>query len=216
MTRSALVTRRVAAAALASGVALLAACGSASSSPQSGGTVTKTITAPASPPASASSAAPAPSPSPSSSSPAGPPGCATSALRASLGQGNGAAGSTIVPLEFRNASSAPCTLYGFPGVSFVTGVGGSQIGASAREDNASPRQLITLAPGSTAHALMQVAVAQNYPPSKCHLVRAHWLKIYPPGETAPLYLKFNADTCKAPSIRVLAVQTVQPGSGASS
>ncbi|MGH3395331.1 MAG: DUF4232 domain-containing protein [Streptosporangiaceae bacterium] len=206
MIPSAPAARRViAAAALASGVALLAACGS-KASPSSGGTTTKTFTTTASPPASGS----APSPS-SSSAPAGPAACVTSALSASLGQGNGAAGSTIIPLEFRNTSSSACTLFGYPGVSFVTGPGGSQIGNSASEDSATPRQSVTLAAGSTAHALLQVAVAQNYPPSRCHLVQAHWLKIFPPGETAPLYVKFNSATCTAKSIRVLAVQTVQPG-----
>lgn len=206
MIPSAPAARRViAAAALASGVALLAACGS-KASPSSGGTTTKTFTTTASPPASGS----APSPS-SSSAPAGPAACVTSALSASLGQGNGAAGSTIIPLEFRNTSSSACTLFGYPGVSFVTGPGGSQIGNSASEDSATPRQSVTLAAGSTAHALLQVAVAQNYPPSRCHLVQAHWLRIFPPGETAPLYVKFNSATCTAKSIRVLAVQTVQPG-----
>jgi len=211
MTPSATAARRVAAAvALASGVALLAACGS--KAPPSGGTVTKTITR--TPSTSASSPASSPSPS-ASSSPAGP-ACATSELAVSLGQGNGAAGSTIVPLEFRNTSSSACTLYGYPGVSFVTGPGGSQIGTSASEDNATPRQLVTLAAGSTAHALLQVAVAQNYPPSRCHLVHAHWLRIFPPGQTAPLYVRFDSATCTAKSIRVLAVQTMAPGPGASS
>jgi len=211
MTPTATAARRVAAAvALASGVVLLAACGS--KAPPSGGSVTKTITKTA--PASTSSSATSPSPS-VSSSPA-VPACATSELAVRLGQGNGAAGSTIVPLVFRNTTSSACTLYGYPGVSFVTGPGGSQIGTSAGEDNATPRQLVTLAAGSAAHALLQVAVAQNYPPSRCHLVRAHWLRIFPPGQTAPLYVKFNSATCTAKSIRVLAVQTMAPGSGASS
>lgn len=212
MTPSATAARRVAAAvALASGVALLAACGS-KAAPSSGTVTTKTVTAKASTSAPTSASSPSPS---VSSSPAVPP-CATSELAASLGQGNGAAGSTIIPLEFRNTSGSACTLYGYPGVSFVTGPGGSQIGTSASEDNATPRTLVTLSPGSTVHALLQVAVAQNYPPSKCHLVQVHWLRIFPPGQTAPLYVKFNSATCTAKSIRVLAVQTVAPGSGASS
>ena len=210
MIPSATVARRVTvAASVAASLVLLAACGS-KASPSSGGTTTKTVTTTASPRASSS----APSPS-SSSAPAGPAACVTSALSASLGRGNGAAGSTIVPLEFRNTSGSACTLFGYPGVSFVTGPGGSQIGNSASEDSATPRQPVTLAAGSTAHALLQVAVAQNYPPSRCHLVQAHWLKIFPPGETAPLYVKFNSATCTAKSIRVLAVQTVQSGSAAS-
>ena len=211
MIPSATVARRVTvAASVAASVVLLAACGS-KASPSSGGTATKTVTRTVSPPASSTP----PSPSSSSAS-AGPAACVTSALSASLGQGNGAAGSTIIPLEFRNTSSSACTLFGYPGVSFVTGPGGSQIGNPASEDSATPRQSVTLAAGSTAHALLQVAVAQNYPPSRCHLAKVHWLRIFPPGETVPLYVKFNSDTCTAKSIRVLAVQTVQPGAGANS
>ncbi len=211
MIPSATVARRITvAASIAASVVLLAACGS-KASPSSGGTATKTVTRTVSPPASSTP----PSPS-SSSAPAGPAACVTSALSASLGQSNGAAGSTIIPLEFRNTSSSACTLFGYPGVSFVTGPGGSQIGNSASEDSATPRQSVTLAAGSTAHALLQVAVAQNYPPSRCHLAKTHWLRIFPPGETVPLYVKFNSDTCTAKSIRVLAVQTVQPGAGANS
>lgn len=212
MMPSATAARRVATAAVvACGVALLAACGSTAAPSSGGGTKTKTVTTTASPPASSS--APAPS---SSSAPAGPAACATSALALSLGQSNGAAGSVIIPLEFRNTSGSSCSLYGYPGVSFVTGPGGSQIGASASEDNATPRRLVTLAAGATAHALLQVAVAQNYPPAKCHLAQAHWLKVFPPGQTAALSVKFNSATCKATSIRTLAVQTVLPGAGANS
>jgi hypothetical protein len=199
------------AAALASAVALLAACGS-QPSPQSA-TATKTVTTTAPPSASASSATPSPSPG----SPSGPPPCATADLHLDLGPSNGAAGSVFLPIEFTNQSSASCSLYGFPGVSFVTGVGGSQIGASANEDKATPRRLVTLAPGATAHALLQVAVAQNFPPAKCKLVTAHWLKIFPPGQTAAQYLKYTAAACSNPSVsvRTLGVQTVQPGQGTS-
>ena len=120
-------------------------------------------------------------------------------------------------MEFTNSGTASCTLFGYPGVSFVTGVGGSQLGASASEDPATPRQQITLAPGGSAHALLQVAVAQNFPPAKCKLTTAHLLKIYPPGQTAPLYVSYTSATCANPSkaVRTLRVQTVQPGAGGS-
>jgi hypothetical protein len=201
------------AAAVIAGTALIAACGSSGgSSPSGGGKQTVTVTASSSPHAST------PSPSPSgagSSTPAGPPGCATSALQVTTGPGNGAAGSTIVPLVFDNISGSTCSLYGYPGVSFVTGQGGSQIGLPASEDAAQPRTQVTLAPGDKASAQLKVTVAQNFPASSCHLVTAHWLKIYPPGQTAPLYLKFTSATCSSTKVRVLAVQTVQPGTGSS-
>jgi len=210
----------LAAAVLASTAGLLAACGPGGS--PSGGaapTVTVTSTAPAGggTAAASSSATAGGSAGTGGASGGGAAACATSDLKVSTGQGNGAAGSVIVPLQFRNTGTASCTLFGYPGVSFVTGVNGSQIGASAGQDPATPRRPVTLAPGGTAHALLQVAVAQNFPAAKCRLTTAHLLKVYPPGQTAPRYVSYTASTCANPSkaVRTLMVQTVQPGAGGS-
>ncbi len=194
MTPSADATRRlIVAAALAGSAALVASCGSSGSK-------------------AASPAATAGSPSPTSApAPSGPPPCATSALRVSVAASQGAAaGSSYYPIVFTNVSGAACTLYGYPGVSFVTGVGGSQIGMPATENPAHPRQLITLAPGQAGHAELQVVNAENYPPANCGPVTAHWLKVYPPNQTAPLYAGFAAQACTKPRT-ILTVQTVQSG-----
>ena len=128
---------------------------------------------------------------------------------------NGAAGSTYYPLEFTNVSSAACTLFGYPGVSFVTGNGGSLIGRAASRNPAVSSTLVTIAAGGTAHATLQVVDAMNYPNSDCHLVTAHVLKIYPPNQTAPIYLSFTAPACssRAKAIHILSVEAVQPGNG---
>ena len=193
-----------AAAALAGCAAVVAACGS------SGGEAASpaaTVTVSSTPSGGAS--APASSPAPSLS---GAPACATSALRVSVptGHGNAAAGSSYYPIVFTNVSGAPCTLYGYPGVSFVTGAGGSEIGIPATENPVRPRQLITLAPGQAGHAELQVADAENYPPADCGMVTARWLRVYPPNQTAPLYAGFTARACTKPK-GILAVETVQPG-----
>jgi Protein of unknown function (DUF4232) len=222
MTRSVPAVRRLMAVALlAGGGGLLAACGSSGgSAAQPGSTVTVT----ASPSTSAASASPGTSTSAgtgtggtggSSGGGSAAPGCATSALKVGLGSGNGAAGSTIVPVQFTNQSGSTCTMLGFPGVSFVTGAGGSQIGAPADRDPATAASLVTLAPGAMAHALLQVTVAQNFPAATCGLTTAHWLKIFPPGQTAALFLKFTSSTCSHASVKVLHVQTVQSGAGSS-
>jgi hypothetical protein len=218
MTHSAPVVRRLAAAALlACGGGLLAACGSSGgSAAQPGPTVTVTkspsdSTAATSP--SSGTSAGTGTAGGSAGGGSGASGCATSALKVSLGSGNGAAGSTIVPVQFTNQSSSPCTMFGFPGVSFVTGPGGAQIGAPADEDPGTARSLVTLAPGAIAHALLQVTVAQNFPAAKCGLTTAHWLKVFPPGQTAALFVKYSSSTCSHASIRVLHVQTVQSGTG---
>jgi hypothetical protein len=194
--------RMISAAALGGAAVAIAACGS-SASPAPAPAPAKTVTVPA-------STAPA---TPTSS--ASPTPCPTSALKASVGTGNGAAGSTYYPLEFTNTSSTACTLFGYPGVSFVTGTGGSQIGRAASRNPAVTSRLVTIAPGSTAHATLQVVNAMNYPGAECHLVTAHTMKIFPPNQTAPIYLGFTAPACSshAKSVHILAVEAVQSGNG---
>jgi Protein of unknown function (DUF4232) len=197
-------SRTLAAAACIALAGLLAGCGS--SSPSARPTVTVTVTAPA-------SSAPASSPSGSTTQPGGAAGCATSVLSGSLGSGGAAAGTTFYSIEFTNTSSSACTLYGYPGVSFVT-ASGSQVGSPATEDPVYPRQLVTLAPGATAHAELGVGTAQNYPSSTCSPVAVSKLKVYPPGQTDALVLAISTTACSNTSVQILSVQTVQPGAGA--
>jgi hypothetical protein len=214
MTSSASAARTlIATAAIAFSAALLAGCGSSSSPPgaPSAGPNRATTT----PDSTVNPGGPDQTVNPSATAPVtagAAPACATSALHVAVptGGGNAAAGSTYYPVQFANTSSSPCTLYGYPGVSFVTAAGGSQIGIPATRNPALAARLVTLSPGQTVHAELQVADAQNYPPADCGLVTAHWLKIYPPNQTAPVYVSFTAQTCSKPKT-ILSVQTVQTG-----
>jgi hypothetical protein len=201
----------IAMAALAGAAGLLAGCGTATT-PAASPSTSASATTPATSPSAAATQASSPAPAPGPSS-AGVAACATSALHVAVpsGSGNAAAGSSYYPIQFSNTSSSPCTLYGYPGVSFVGAVGGSQIGAAATRNSALAARLISLSPGQTVHATLQVVDAMNYPSGGCGLVTAHWLKIYPPNQTAPLYVSFTAQTCSKPKT-VLSVQTVQTGS----
>lgn len=171
----------------------------------------------ASPVASAPAPGPgtsSPVPSPSPLAPAGTGQCPTSALRGSIGQANGAAGSIYFPLEFTNVSGDTCTMFGYPGVSFVTGPSGSELGGGAVRNPTFAPQSVTLDPGATAHATLQVAIAENYPRSVCDPVTAHWLRVYPPDQFDPLYIRFTAATCTG-SIEggtTLGIYVVRPGS----
>ena len=196
----------IAAVTIAAASALVAACGSASSTGASPG-----ATGAFSPVENPGAPTPAGPSLTRETAPSGPPPCATSALRVSVSASQGvAAGSSYYPIVFTNISGAACTLYGYPGVSFVAAAGGSQIGIPATENPAHPRQLITLAAGQAAHAELQVVNAGNYPPANCGMVTAHWLRVYPPNQTAPLYASFTAQACTKPGT-ILTVQTVQPG-----
>ena len=194
----------IAAAVSCAAAGSLVGCGSATPSASPPRTVTVTVTAG---PANAAS----PAAQPSASVPAGPPGCTTSALTVSLGAGNGAAGSTYYPIGFTNSSGSACTLYGFPGVSFVSAAS-KQVGAAATEDSTYPRQLVTLAPGATAHASLRVVDAANYPASTCKPVAVQRLRVFPPNQTTALYISLAVTACSNPSVQILTVQTVQPAS----
>src|SRR5215475_10768862 len=113
--------------------AVLTGCGTGS--PAAAPTVTVTTTRSAGPPATsapAASADPAASTVPAAST--GPGTCPPSALHVSLGDSEGAAGTFYRVIVLTNTSGSACTLYGYPGVSFVTRPGGSVIGAPARRN----------------------------------------------------------------------------------
>ncbi|HUA30145.1 MAG TPA: DUF4232 domain-containing protein [Streptosporangiaceae bacterium] len=189
--------------------ALVAACGNSNGTTASSGASATATTQPSVNPGGTPVSV---SPSPAATTPSGPAPCATSALKVTVSTSGGgaAAGSTYYPLQFVNTSSSSCTLYGYPGVSFVTAQGGSQIGPAATRNPVTPKQLVTVAPGQTVHAELQVVDAGNYPPADCGMVTAHWLKIFPPNQTAPLYVSFSAQTCTKAK-QILTVQTVQAG-----
>jgi len=196
MTPSAPVVRWAgAAAAVLCTVALAAGCASTSGSGsgQSAPAQPASSTPATSSAATAAAASQTPTASPSVAA------CATTDLTGTvvLGQGGAAAGSTYYPLNLTNNSKNACSLFGYPGVSFVTGPSGSQIGRPATRNPAVPPATVILAPGHTAHVTLQVVDALNYSKSACQPVKAHWLKIFPPGQFSALYVKFTALTCAA-------------------
>jgi uncharacterized protein DUF4232 len=198
--------RAFAAAALTSVAALATACGGSSSTTASGNA------APA-PSKTSSPATPAGSaPTAPASTPGAPPPCPTRSLQVKLGASQGAAGSVYTAIDFTNISTVTCTLYGYPGVALTTGAPGHQIGEAARENPATPRQLVTLQPQTPANAVLRIVVAQNYPVSRCHPVTARYLQVYPPNQTTRVYIKYRTVGCASP-INLMTVDVVKPGSG---
>jgi Protein of unknown function (DUF4232) len=136
------------------------------------------------------------------------PSCLSSGLRLTRGTTGAAAGSTYIQIEFTNTSSVTCTLAGYPGVALTkTQDPGSQVGASASKATTRPATLVTLAPGATAVAQVQLVDVLNYPTAKCVPASANYLQVYPPGQTMPLYLPFTAQACTK-LIFTLGVSTV--------
>jgi hypothetical protein len=118
--------------------------------------------------------------------------CTSADLKISLGGGAGAGMSqNHIGLQFRNSGSSSCTVYGYPGVSWVAGADGHQVGAAAQrqsDNSGSAVQAITLAPGALASAPLDIVDAAVIPPSECKPVPVRGLRVYPPGQTAALFL----------------------------
>jgi len=195
------------AAALICTAAVAGCASSGSSQPAaSGSTPAASSSAPA---ATSSSNTPAVV-APSSSAP-GTPACATSALQVKLGSSDGYAGGVYVVIDFTNTGASTCTLFGYPGVSLVKGPPYTQIGLAAKRSAATPKKLVTLAPGATANALLQIVDALNYPSATCGPTKATALKIYPPNQTEPVYLPNTSTGCSKP-VQIMYIGTVRPTS----
>jgi len=140
------------------------------------------------------------------------PSCATSALAVWLGLGAGgaAAGSTYYPLEFSNVSHHACHLFGFPGVSAYDG---HQLGSPAARDRSRPARTVTLAPGATAHTVLQIVDVLNFPAARCKPVTASALRVYPPNQFAAAEIPFSFRACSVKGEVFMSVQPVQPGVG---
>jgi Protein of unknown function (DUF4232) len=195
--------RAVLAAAIISGLTLVAGCSNGNAGPAPTVTVTKTSTV------AGSSGAPAASPTTSVA--AGPGPCQSGALKVSLGASNPAAGTNYVPVVFTNTSQATCTLYGFPGVSFTGETYAVQVGPAATRNHASPENLVTLAPGAVASALLTIVDAQNYPAGPCGLTTASGILVYPPNLTKSVGIPYNGYTCVNAKDHVLSVNAVVAG-----
>lgn len=123
---------------------------------------------------------------------AGTPACETASLRASLGGGAGAGMSqNHTGLQLRNVGSSACALYGYPGVSWVAGADGHQIGVAAvrqPDPSGNTEGTVILAPGATASAPLDIVDAAAIPQSACKPVPVRGLRVYPPGQRAALFI----------------------------
>ncbi len=198
MRASSVMGRRVLAGCCLASIAVLGtACGS-SGTPTPVKTVTVTIR-------------PSASPAPAALSPSGPLPCPTTDLRLTVGAANGAAGTIYYPIDFTNTSTSACTLYGYPGVAFVSSPGGSQVGAPAARGSNTVPALVTLEPGAAAHATL--AVSDVLIGNNClrHQVQVHWVQVYPPDQYSALSAPLSRLGCADTSLVTMRISTVTSG-----
>jgi len=178
-----------------------AGCGAPAASPPAPASETVTVTAPA-------PVEPRPASSAATPAAGGTPRCTTGGLSAALGEGDAAAGSVTRPLLFTNTGAAPCELRGFPGVSYVAGADGHQVGPAAVETGERAGEVV-LRPGGKAQALVQFVQVANFDAAVCQPTPVRGLRVYPPGDTASLFVAADGTGCAGtPPGPQLSVRTV--------
>jgi hypothetical protein len=125
-------------------------------------------------------------------SPAAQP-CSSSHLKLSLGIGQGTAGTSYQVLVLTNIGSAACTLFGYPGVSFVDSTG-AIIGLPSSRDHGRVRT-IRLPAGGAANALSRQPDPGNFSPSACQMKTADRVRVFPPGQTVALFAHDAVPVC---------------------
>ncbi|MGH3169478.1 MAG: DUF4232 domain-containing protein [Trebonia sp.] len=216
MTGSVLVVSAILAAGCSSSTSGPGSTPAASpSSPSSGtsGTSSAATGSAGTPTTSSSSGAGSSSTPGSASSPSAASGasaCGTTDLSASVGGGQGAAGTIYSTIVFTNIGGRSCTLYGYPGVSLADS-SATQIGAAARRSATQSAKLVTLSPGAKANFVLGVAEAGNYPSGTCQPKNSSYLKIYPPNQTQSMEISFKTTGCASTSVKLLSVTVVSAG-----
>jgi hypothetical protein len=177
------------------------------------GLVVATAALAASSPGAASGAALASDTTHLSSAPAA--SCQASQLGVWIGldQSNGAAGTIYYPLNFTNVSGHECSLHGFPGVSAIAR-NGHQLGSPASWSARVAARTVVLAPGATAHTILQYHDAEVSTAPGCDPVNtAVVLRVYPPGQYHATVAAFDLQVCSHAGPVYLSVEPILPGVG---
>jgi ABC-type transport system substrate-binding protein len=201
--------------AASAGALALAACGGGGTTPAAGSSTPSTTPSPTSTTVTAATSAPstsAPATAPPVAQPADNGLCKAGDVKLSLGQGDAGAGSTYRPLLITNSGSKPCLIQGFPGVSYVAGTDGHQVGKDAFREG-TKGNAVKLDPGQTAAADIQFVNVRNYDPGTCQPTAVKGLRIYLPQETASNFVPAEGTGCASTKIpgNQLSVKTVHVG-----
>ena len=129
--------------------------------------------------------------------------CSAAQLAGSLTPQQGAAGSVIASLTLTNTGSAPCTLSGYPGVSFVD-ANGAPVGAPASRD-AAGAGTVTLQPGTSASSGVRIT-QPGVIGQVCNPHQAAGVRVYPPGSYESLVVPYSGQACGNPKVSQLQVK----------
>ncbi|WP_432991515.1 DUF4232 domain-containing protein [Dactylosporangium sp. CA-233914] len=130
-------------------------------------------------------------------------------LSAQDAPGGGAAGSVYGWILLTNTSARTCTLFGYPGVSWVTGASGQPVNQPAERDRGTEPKLVTLQPRQAAHVLVHWGQPGNFP--GCGPVQVAGYRVYLPDETAAGFVPWPVQECSADGVNRATVGPVVAG-----
>jgi hypothetical protein len=143
------------------------------------------------------------------------PECKPGGLRLSFGDGDAGMSQQHRALRFTNVSSTSCVIVGFPGVSYVAGDKGAQVGAPAVRSGKIGAQ-ITLKPGQVASTVISSVDVGVFDPSVCKPTSVRGYRIYPPDSTASMFIALPGGTkgcAGSPPDPQLSVVSITRGNG---
>ena len=208
MTAQRTNTRLAFTTAAAAAALLLAGCGTGTPQAQTSSTPASSPASSASQPATALATTASSAPAPAAPTPAGPGLCKAAGLTGTIDStGGGAAGSVYMTLILTNSGTEPCLLKGFAGVSLTADANGAPIGAAAVRDESTPAADVLLAPGQAGAATLRYSQAANHP--DCTIAPAAGFRVYPPEDTASLFIAQPRDACSDAETRLLTIGVFQ-------
>lgn len=120
--------------------------------------------------------------------------------------GAGAAGSQYLTLTFTNTGSTPCTVSGYPAVSYVDDTG-QTIGAPASLAAEWTSSAVTLEPGRSTTAILRETRADLFG-DRCKPVTSSGYRVQLPQTTESLTIPYPSEGCSDTSIQQLSVGQV--------
>ncbi|MEW1569892.1 DUF4232 domain-containing protein [Streptomyces sp. NPDC093509] len=134
--------------------------------------------------------------------------CTTAHLKVSVDTLDIGADAAHFQVLFQNTGSRPCTLTGFPGVSF-RGRDGTQIGNAAARDNSTHVTTVTLLPnGHSASDVTVPDVQSGSSADRCDLKDVSFVGVHVPGSKDLIDVPWSMPECGNLSIHALKVGPV--------
>lgn len=142
------------------------------------------------------------------------PECKANTLALSFGGGDAGMSQQYQVLRFTNTGKQTCAIVGWPGVSYVTGDNGQQVGAPAVRNGKIGSQ-VNLTPGAVASTVIHSVDTGVYDPGACQVTSVRGYRVYAPDDTASKFIALPAgvQACANAADTGLGVVTIRPGLG---